>query len=209
MLDEFERALTDKNKDQALFVIKRFCCDVKNCPGTLVSNTKHYVYQLLQRMIKVMAGNNLQPPADTLSLWDTVYQTNTIDELAAVATEKIEQFFEQINQNNVNDAIWQVIRHIKLHYRDTALSVQQLSALVSLTPPYLCVLFKNETGKTINQYITDYRIQKSMDLLTSRAGSSLEDIAVQVGYSDANYFSKLFKKKTGLSPSKYKRSRLL
>ena len=60
--------------------------------------------------------------------------------------------------------------------------------------------FKNETGQTLNQYLTDYRIKMSKQFL-SDPRYKIADISSKVGYSDGNYYSKTFKKIVGLSPS--------
>ncbi|MGJ4851994.1 response regulator [Bacillota bacterium Meth-B3] len=104
-----------------------------------------------------------------------------------------------------------VIQHVKeIIGRAYAqrLSVNSLAQEVYLTPTYLCVLFKQQTGKTINEYITLERIRHAKDLLTD-SGILLYDVCFMVGYLSPSYFSKLFKKYTGLSPSEYRESAML
>ena len=68
---------------------------------------------------------------------------------------------------------------------------------------YVCTLFKNETGKTLNQYLTEFRMEKAKSLLKD-SRYKINDISSKVGYSDGNYFGKTFKKFVGLSPSEYR-----
>jgi two-component system response regulator YesN len=74
---------------------------------------------------------------------------------------------------------------------------------VYLTPTYLSSLFRKETGKTISEYIIEVRIEKSKELLKKQR-VKLFEIAREVGYSDANYFAKVFKMQIGLTPSEYR-----
>ena len=83
------------------------------------------------------------------------------------------------------------------------LSVKDISEHVYLSTSYVCTLFKTETHQTLNQYITEYRMEKAKQLL-SDPRYKITDISSKVGYSDGNYFSKSFKKIVGLSPSEYR-----
>ena len=83
------------------------------------------------------------------------------------------------------------------------ISVTSLAAQVHLTPTYLCVLFKQTTGKTINEYLTDERIRHAKRLLRDPS-VRLYDICYKVGYLSPSYFSKLFKKQTGVPPGEYR-----
>lgn len=83
------------------------------------------------------------------------------------------------------------------------ISVASLANQVHLTPTYLCVLFKQATGKTINEYLTNERIRQAKRLLRDPS-VRLYDICYRVGYLSPSYFSKLFKKQTGLPPGEYR-----
>ena len=64
-------------------------------------------------------------------------------------------------------------------------------------------LFKKETGKTFNTYLTEYRVQKAIDLIKTNK-YKIYEISKMVGYGDANYFSQIFKRITGKTPKNYK-----
>ncbi len=76
------------------------------------------------------------------------------------------------------------------------LSVKDISSHVFLSASYVCTFFKNETGKTLNQYLTEYRMEKAKQLLADPR-FRIADISSKVGYNDGNYFGKSFKKYTG------------
>lgn len=102
----------------------------------------------------------------------------------------------------INAIIRQIEAIIRRQYMEQ-LSVAELAAQVHLTPTYLCVLFKQATGNTINEYLTAERIRQAKRLLGDPS-VKLYDVCYQVGYLSPSYFSKLFKKQTGMPPGEYR-----
>lgn len=93
--------------------------------------------------------------------------------------------------------------YIHAHYAEQ-LSLEQVAAQVYLNPDYFSRAFKVEMGQTFVNYLTDVRLQRSVQLLETTA-LRVQDIAQQVGYYNASYFSTTFKKKYGMSPYEYRR----
>lgn len=142
------------------------------------------------------------------SISDYLEKCFTYQELHQKLTTKTEQFFQNINSYVPEDStIFLIKDYIGKHYADDALSIKEISEHVFLSASYVCTYFKNQTGKTLNQYLTEYRMEKAMQLLAD-ARYQITDISSKVGYSNGNYFSKSFKKFTGLSPSKYREKML-
>ena len=83
------------------------------------------------------------------------------------------------------------------------LSITSLAEEVYLTPTYLCVVFKQETGQTVNEYLTQIRMQQAKQFL-SDPHIKLYDVCYKVGYLSPSYFSKLFKKVTMMTPSEFR-----
>lgn len=83
--------------------------------------------------------------------------------------------------------------------------VEDIADNLHLNRSYLSTLFKKETGKSIKQYLTHYRILSAMKFLRE-TDNTITSISFQVGFSDPLYFSKLFKAQVGQSPSEYRQS---
>lgn len=142
------------------------------------------------------------------SLWGYISECESIYELHRLLEEKTEDFFSQIrNRSENNSTVYLIKEFIAAHYQDETLSIKDISEHVFLSSSYICTLFKNETGQTLNQYLTDFRIDKAKNLLTDPR-YKITDISARVGYSDGNYFGKTFKKLVGMSPSEYREQEL-
>ena len=101
-----------------------------------------------------------------------------------------------------NDIAFSMIDYIHSNY-DKQLTLEHLADFLHMNKYYVSSLFKKETGMTFNNYLTDYRIERAKALL-KESNELLADISQQVGYSDPAYFSRIFKKKTAMSPISYR-----
>lgn len=110
------------------------------------------------------------------------------------------------NENSIGqyrEAVREVINYIDEHYAEDDLSLNQLAAHVNFSPNHLSAVFRQETGQTFIKYLTDYRMDKAKELLTSTSKKSNE-IGLLVGYKDPHYFSYLFKKTQGVTTTQYR-----
>ncbi|MDE5910163.1 MAG: response regulator [Lachnospiraceae bacterium] len=110
-------------------------------------------------------------------------------------------------QDTTKSFVTKAIEYVKEHYGDQELSIETICGCLSVSAAYFSTVFKKETGKTFINYLTDYRMDKALELLLEK-GEKTYIIAEKVGYSDPNYFSYVFKKQFGMSPSKYKADKL-
>jgi two-component system, response regulator YesN len=94
------------------------------------------------------------------------------------------------------------LHYIGQKYKED-ISMEQSAEYVNLSPHYFSKLFKQHAGETFIDYVTRLRINEAK-LLIAEKRLSLKEICYEVGYKDPNYFSRVFKKATGLTPSEYR-----
>ena len=95
-------------------------------------------------------------------------------------------------------------RFLSQRFSDPNLMLQDVAGEVGMSQSHFSTVFAQETGLTFTQYLTALRIGKAKELLSATAMRSSE-IAFAVGYNDAHYFSYMFKKQTGMTPSEYRK----
>lgn len=98
-----------------------------------------------------------------------------------------------------------VLSYLRWHYADPALSLDSIAEYVHLNPAYLSDSFKKDTGMNLKRLITEVRIKRACFLLRT-TNLSVANIAARTGYRSANYFSRLFRQETGMTPLQYRAS---
>lgn len=109
-----------------------------------------------------------------------------------------------LKQKQINSLIQKADAYMEKHF-DQDLSLEEISKVVNLSPFYFSRFYKDETGVNYINRLIDIRIEKSKALLLE-TDLPIKDLSVRVGYIDSNYFSKLFKKMTGYTPTEFKDS---
>ena len=131
----------------------------------------------------------------------TRYQINMIVELTkAVHNHKL-------SLDKYSPPIQRVMEYINLHLGDH-ISNDDLAANASMSISHLSKVFKKETGGTMTEYIALMRCKKAAGLL-KKTDLPVQEISSYVGYSDNNYFVKVFKKIYDLTPSEYRKTRIV
>lgn len=106
-----------------------------------------------------------------------------------------------LNENHYM-SIQKAIRYIDMNY-ERQLCIQDVARVSMLSSSYFCKVFKKITSKTFVDYLTEYRLEKSMELLKNTKKTIL-DVCFDSGFNSISYFHKVFKEKTGMTPKKFR-----
>jgi two-component system response regulator YesN len=133
-----------------------------------------------------------------------IMKTETLEELQEVLSDYLLQYFGEsepavwIN----SPAVLEVVRILKSEYREE-ISLEQVAERINANPSYLSRAFKKETGKNFVEYLTETRLGEAQKYLET-TDLPISEIAGRVGYSNQQYFSKVFKKCYGVAPWDYR-----
>lgn len=96
--------------------------------------------------------------------------------------------------------------YIQEHYSESDMSIDRICSHLGVSATYFSSLFKKDTGNSFVTYLTNVRMEKALELLNT-TDEKTYIIAEKIGYDEPNYFSYVFKKAYGISPSKYRSSK--
>ncbi len=123
---------------------------------------------------------------------------------ATVITE--EEFQDELkSRNNPGDLIEKAVDYLDEHFYED-IGIEQVAGKIGLSVSYFSVLFKQQTGVTFLDYLTDQRVKHACYLLKN-SNLKTNEIASKVGYTDQRYFSQVFKKRVQMTPSEYRKSK--
>lgn len=180
-------------------------------PSLMHRSVQSVYFQLIARMQAQSRRRQLSGSGTGMedeSSLDILDKCFSFDEQHRYLTDSLDRYLQQVHDNvPENTSVYLIKSYIQSHYQDPMLSTKEISESASLSASYACTVFKNETGQTLNQYLTSFRMEKSKKLLED-PHLNVSDIAAMVGYNDSNYFGKAFKKYVGTTPSEYRESRL-
>ena len=109
--------------------------------------------------------------------------------------------------DDLNNVALSIKKYIDDHFTDSTFSADSISKEISYNKKYISTLFKKYFGIGIADYLNTVRIQHSCTLM-QQGITSIYDISAFCGYSDSQYFSKVFRRKMGMSPREYIRENI-
>lgn len=170
---------------------------IKDTISAMTAMVLRNIFKLSELIVDVF-GYPLHP-------FSEIQKFDTISEIKQWVWNVFNKLFENPNiylQCTYHPEIQQAIATIMRNYA-SALTIEVVANDLYISPSYLMFLFKKETGKTFNTYLTEYRVQKAIEFIKTDK-YKIYEISTMVGYNDANYFSQIFKRITGKTPKNYK-----
>lgn len=186
-------------------------------------------FPLLETALKICVNLNkhlilFHTSQDDIIKFDQSMIIQSIDISSSTASERIKALSLQLSMQQANLTpmdetltnqqvdthsgsridIFRTLKHIDDNL-EKEIKEEELAALCHYSISYFSKLFHNVVGISFRDYLTNKRINHAKHLLTKRKNEKIAAIAYQCGYNDVSYFSRIFKKKTGLTPGNYRK----
>lgn len=146
--------------------------------------------------------DNLRKTAQCLN--DNLPEKEYIDTIIAPLIRMLELAYIKSNLNKTKNAgIDNVLRYINRHYAED-ITLESVCDALSYSRSSISHTFKQVTGRSFREYLTEIRLRSAKSLL-SHSKLSVTEISYAVGFSDSNYFSNVFKAQTGMPPTEYRK----
>lgn len=203
MIDMEKSILEDfrKGNREALVHKLRQMIDNMECAYCTIVEAQHRVLELLFMTCRIFLETGVELEKPQLSLQAANYQqleietVNVFDKMLATYRDTKEQ---------INPDVFQSLKQYIINHAHENVSLEMIAEHVNRSPYYVSKCFKEQFGMNYIDFLTQCRIEKAKTLMTNRE-LSLKEICYEVGYNDPNYFSRVFKRVCGLSPTEYRK----
>ena len=109
---------------------------------------------------------------------------------------------ETPQQANIGE---QLLKYTDAHCLSYDFQIKGMAEHFNISPQYMRKLFKNHTGMSISDYVSNKRLEKSMYLL-AQTDRNLQEVVMEIGNSDISGFVRFFKQRTGMTPGQYRKA---
>jgi len=198
-------------KQKAIELIDELFSESCFNPTITIENLRLEAFDILSSCMRVL----LELQIDTIELWgkntkpyEDVFRMDNLLEMKnylKVLIEKVIDRIHSLNEKKANILIFKIQEHIEKNMSNANLSLSTIAKEFYVSPSHLCRLFKQETNKTVVEYITTQRIEYAKKIL-KETSLKVYQIGEMVGINDPNYFSTIFKKFTGLSVNEFRKN---
>lgn len=174
----------------------------KQSSRELFQREVHGLYAVVRRSMKSLSKDAMMPEADEI-VTNIQYEYDMISFFHRLF-DYAEQTAESKSGKN-KALVDKVCRYIEEHYKED-LSWEDAANMIGFSPFYFSKLMKEYCNMSFVEYVSLVRVNKAKELFDS-TDMTIAEIAIQVGYADPNYFTRVFKKLTGQTPSGYRDNR--
>ena len=168
---------------------------MENCIMELIIILKRVIRQEMDELETDILFRHMQEKDYLLSYRTEEELKNTLKKLICYVCETREK-------EERKELVTQIKEYIRNNYSEN-LSATEIAGVFFLNTSYLSTLFREKAGMTMKTYIEAVRMEKAKQMLMNKE-LSVTEVAAYTGYSDPNYFSKVFRKYTGMSPRGYR-----
>lgn len=200
---KFVQLFNEKNMSELKNLIECIKTKWKQSRESSEQEIKKQISGIMKEIMYKQVSTNEAVIIDIIQFNEQINQFEYLDDVTDFWIKSIESYFAECSERRdktYSKNIRKALEYITDNYRKQ-ISVENVSEYISKTPNYFSMLFKKETGMSFSEYINILRIKKAKELMDT-SDMLLNEIAEYVGYSNYIYFTQIFKKIEGVSPSK-------
>lgn len=206
-LQQFAGLVKHEDFESAVDFVTGLVSRLRENPDSFIYEVKDFFARVLDILFQVPKGlDDLGEDRENReNIRDSIRKMKFLTQLEALVVEQLQSYFDSKVQAGQKLLISDKIKYyVSCHFREPDLSLATIAQKLELTSPYLCSTFKRETNTTLTNYIMEYRVEQAKKYLQEE-NCKVKEAALLTGYSDCNYFIKVFKKCEGITPAEYKK----
>ncbi|MGO4372739.1 response regulator [Paenibacillus sp. MCAF20] len=174
-----------------------------------IEETKSYLIQIFMEIIRICSPAQMKGYLDKLPGLIAGSTLQSFEQFVMTIAREITLDRYERNRRKQSQMVQSVIQIVQERYSDETLTLQTIAAEIYMNPDYISKMFKKETGEKFTNYVMNIRIEKALEHIERGGDLTIASLAEASGFGENySYFSKIFKKYTGFSPSEYRKSPL-
>jgi AraC-like DNA-binding protein len=171
----------------------------KQIPGTILRNETD------KPLVKMAVESIIREHINRDNCWDKL-TLSLINTLVVIVARNIEKFLPERFEDDKEDRALDILQYIQANiYQPQLIKAENVSQHFGISLSYLGRYFKKHTGKTMQDYITNYKI-KLIENRLLYSTMRMAEIVDELGFADESHLNKFFKKQKGVNPSEFRRS---
>ncbi|KRL87548.1 response regulator transcription factor [Lactobacillus kalixensis] len=165
--------------------------------GYSVADGKYFARLILMKLY----GKKQKIDLDFSEILARVENSTTVDELIKIIMDFFRKYHIQVK--NYPDLVNETLLYLDQNYMED-LTLKKVADVLHVNSVYLGSIFKKNLNQSFAKYLNNYRIAKAIALITT-TNQDINEISNKVGYNNSNYFFRVFKDQTSMSPTEYRR----
>lgn len=198
---ELSAAVRKTDRDRAEKILNQLFAEAENIPEDAPGKLLHAYSDIAAELYSLQdlrSGHH----AITLPSFDTCGDRAELNRVLRSYTGRVlDALASGIHPNEASIRISKVFEYIEGNYMRN-ITAQNIADYIHISPSYLSKLFKQETGKNLVDWINEYRVTVAKDMIDS-CEYKMYEISEKVGFENAHYFTKVFRKYIGMTPTEY------
>jgi len=204
---EISRNISEENEKEALLACETLYQALKTRKDLNYHKARELYFELISEVFHKADSMHLKIKEDETGeaiSWIVLIESYNLDEMHHFLSKHISLYFESLEKaKNEKKQVLAIKNYIAKNFMNDMLSISDISGYLNMSASHVCTMFKKETGDTINNYLTEYRLGKAKQYLRETLLTAAE-ISAKVGYRDNSYFGRIFRKHFGMTPNEYR-----
>lgn len=204
--DQLVKSIREANEENLLEACGKFFTRIENYDYNLAILSLTQMLVLADQTIENELHLKNEGLTECIKKLNQYVEKSTLQELQEwIGSEFIKTLSAIKSQqtDRKSDYVNAISSYVQEHFQSSSLSVDEIAAAVRLSPNYARKIFRDATGQTLSDYISDVRFRQACQLLAS-TNYPAKVISEMVGQANCNYFYTAFKKKMGKTPDQYR-----
>ncbi|MBM6995640.1 response regulator [Paenibacillus sp. DXFW5] len=188
-------------------VLDRIAGELKSYFGRLdeqrAGAAEKLMHYLLIHLLREMRELQMLPREQEEALWQRLREPMSLKELLSLIVSLLEQSRSCLSAKKSTELLMMSAQNYIQNHLGRDFGIEDIADYLGISSSYFCLLFKNHFGETFVEYLTKQRMEMAKCLLRS-SERSIAQIGTSIGYQERRYFTKVFQKYTGMTPSDFR-----